>query len=546
MIQLSKFPLFSTVLKTYEQARRYKRVLGDKVRELDETTLTGRLLAYVSHPTEQINAPKRSESKIERIKKSIESLDTGGKASKHHFLQTVDEQCTRELKQMSTLCIFDVLHALTKKIPNRITESEFYERSLQELAARLPYLSKNEVIQYIFYMGLKKKNNSNNQILKKCLNKLSKSGLSTLTAEDLCVICNSTFKTTTKINDQFLSTVIAYIQNNLHLFKDPALLVTYLKSIRQNRYQNEEFLSTISYTILFNKTAEHYSFSALCHILALYSDYLYYDENVLRHFCEKSIDILRHSSYTTKTEHMSIQSRLKDIKRLLWCLSNLNYTKLPASDIKDVIIPSIVQRVEAGDVEENYTSLIEIALYLWMLNYKSHELMPYFLRKTVIQPLLSTNSPIKQRLNLLLTCLFYEDKTLLKESGVYPKFNSDYDMMNQLKKRPALKKVMDNLAVISKRHDLNKFQMNCQIPGLNIIGITGYKKKIYKTAYLEILDEYTTLKNTDNSPTGPMQLKLRLLERMDEAVILIDSNEIEGMSDKDVQRVLLEEIEFVC
>lgn len=117
--------------------------------------------------------------------------------------------------------------------------------------------------------------------------------------------------------------------------------------------------------------------------------------------------------------------------------------------------------------------------------------------------------------------MFYEEKKLLREIGTYPKTNVDYNMTTQFEKRPLLQKVTTNLKDISRTHELNKFEVDCQVPGINIIGITGYKKNIYKSIYIEVLDDYTTLKNTKSLPTGLMQLKLRLLEHSNEAVILV-------------------------
>lgn len=402
LFTLHQFSKCLTVTKVSNkfQIRKYKTILGDKVTELGEKTLTGRLLMYfnnfngttnqVKEPTtkfEQINfnALNFKHCNIEEIKSSIKYLDISQNFSKLRLLQTLDKECSKRLRHMKTTDIFEILHIFMNKLPNRIIELNFYNVSLLELCNRLQYLNKNEIVQYIFYIGLRKKDSRCHEVVRECLNHLSKSGLDKLTTEDLCVICNSTFKTTTRINEEFLSKIITYIHSNLELFNDPAFFITFLKSIRHNRYQNEELLSTMTCTIFFNNTLKHYSFSALCHILAIYSDYLYYDENILNVFAQKCISLLKCSHYKTKKEHMSAQPRLKDIKRLLWCLSNLNYNGLEISDIKNVIIPSILQRVEQGDVEDNFSTLIEISLYLWMLNYRAFELLPYFLNKNIIE-----------------------------------------------------------------------------------------------------------------------------------------------------------------
>lgn len=116
--------------------------------------------------------------------------------------------------------------------------------------------------------------------------------------------------------------------------------------------------------------------------------------------------------------------------------------------------------------------------------------------------------------------MFYEDKKLYNTIRLSP-FRSEYDMSFQIKKRPMLQEILKNLKTIATKHDINKFDLNCQIPGLNIIGITGYSNTIHKVVHIELLDQYTTMKNTDNEPTGLMQLKLRLLEKFDEALIVV-------------------------
>lgn len=131
----------------------------------------------------------------------------------------------------------------------------------------------------------------------------------------------------------------------------------------------------------------------------------------------------------------------------------------------------------------------------------------------------------KAQINLLSSCIFYEDKELYKKYSLSP-FQDNYNISFQIRKRPLLNKIMCNLKQIAKKHDVNKFELNCQIPGLNIVGITGYKNNIYKVVHIEVLDEYTTLKNVESMPTGLMQLKLRLLEKFDEALIVVGNKKI--------------------
>lgn len=90
-----------------------------------------------------------------------------------------------------------------------------------------------------------------------------------------------------------------------------------------------------------------------------------------------------------------------------------------------------------------------------------------------------------------------------------------------MEKRPALQRVFDNLKVIPPKFEINKYALGCQVPHLNIVGITGYRKKIYKAVHFEILDNYTCLRNTDATPSGLMQLKLRIMEQFDEGIVVV-------------------------
>ncbi|KAG5871317.1 hypothetical protein JTB14_015916 [Gonioctena quinquepunctata] len=147
---------------------------------------------------------------------------------------------------------------------------------------------------------------------------------------------------------------------------------------------------------------------------------------------------------------------MKDIRRLLWCLSNLNLKNFNSTDIENVIVPNILERIEAGELKNDSFSLIEIVLYLWMLNYRTYELMPYGLSNEDISFIKESNSPTRHRLNLLLSCIFYEDRGLFREFNILPDFTTAYDMKYQLEKRPLLQRIMENLTTIGVWQNVNK------------------------------------------------------------------------------------------
>ncbi|KAJ8925933.1 hypothetical protein NQ315_009785 [Exocentrus adspersus] len=544
-----------------------RAITGDHVTELNEETLTGRLLNYLMASktgSQSINNNKETldilksndvdhmaKCDVDQILQGFKSISKPehrlSRAEFFKSLNSLDHTLCQKLEQLSTSEILNVLHTYMDVIPNRIIEYTFYKKAMKVLYKEVCTLPKPDLIQFMFYVGLQKKSTSTHYMVKKCIKLLDEEFVEKLTGEDLCIICNTTFKTSMKINNTiFLSKVVNYLNDNLRVLKDSAFFVTLIKTLRHNRYQNEELLATISCAVFFNKTIECYSFPALCHILALYSDYLYYDEALIKAFVDRCMELLKSSDYVSKRVYLQEQPRTKDIKRLLWCLSNLNYGYLKQGDLKNVIVPSITKRMEFGEFKNDCATLIEMALYLWMLGYRNHEFIHITLTEQNVQLTRASSNPTRARLNLLLTCMYFEDRNLYNKINIHPETSAEYNMEPQLQKRELLLKVYNTLKSIPAKFEINKYTLACQAPHINIIGITGYRKKIYKAVHIELLDSYTCLKNTCGVPSGLMQLKLRIMEKGEEGIIVISADEIESMSTEELSDFLEDELDLVC
>ncbi|XP_030766286.1 uncharacterized protein LOC115890246 isoform X2 [Sitophilus oryzae] len=543
-----------------------KTIAGDRFKPLAGNTLTGRFLLYLNN-FNSIEEPAKLDScsLINTLKyhpRDVVKLETTGvvkaltllpdrkfvqnKQDYTKLLNLIDGECCDRLASQDVTGIIRLLHSFMSANPNRLTETRYFSLALDDLIKTCDKLSKNELVQVIFFIGLLKKCSKAQYMLRICLNKFNKQFINELTQEDLCIICNSTFKTSTKIkNKGLLEKVKCHISQNLFILNDPAIFVTLIKTLRHNRYQDEDLLNTITCTMFFNKTINDYSFTAISHVLALYSDYLYHHETVLKILSEESIRKLKSNQYKAKDTYLIDQPRTKDIKRFLWALSNLNY-KLAKEDIETVIIPQIVNRIKSGECENNPGSFVDIALYLWMMHYKAYNLIKHVLTKENISVMRATNPTSIRSMNLLLVCIFYEDAELYTSLNLCPDNRNNYDMNIQLQKRPLLNEIMANLKLISLENHIDKYQSQCQVPYINIIGITGYHKKVYKSINIEILDDYTCLKNTDSLPTGLMELKLRILEKCDEALITIEASDVIDCNNNELQEILKDEVSLVC
>ncbi|KAL1513784.1 hypothetical protein ABEB36_003148 [Hypothenemus hampei] len=540
-----------------------KTLTGDRVQPLTEDTLTGRFLLYLGATT----VPKEcSDVDLNVLLKSLAleivnydatlmssiltALDNRKFVHTKHefnqFLHIVDRSCCNRVEEFSIEENLNLLNAFVRAYGHKINQIQYFHLALEKLMNQRLELAKDQLVPIIFYIGLLKKSPEAPKMLRNCLKLFSENYIQDLTKEDLCIICNSTFKTGTKIaNLLLLNKIKSYINDNLSILSDPAIFVTFVKTLRHNRCQDDDILSTISCTMFFNRTLENYTFSALSHILALYADYLYFNEDVIREFTTKCLEQLKSMPYKARDSYLTEHPRGKDIKTFLWSLSNLNH-KLSREDIENVIVPQVELRRKFGEFDKDPGTLVQILLYLWMMHYKASNLIENTLTKDVVDSIKANRLPSEKSLNLLLTCIHYEDPQLYQRLNLHPEENSKYDMKFQLNKRPILKKIVGNLKSIAIKNDIDKYKVDCQVPFINIIGITGYQKKIYKTVNIEVLDDYTCLKNTDRVPTGLMQLKLRLLDRTNEGLVVIDKSEVENCEDLELHDVLNDEISLVC
>lgn len=362
-----------------------------------EETLTGRFLLYFNTdkrakitdydciPPELANILNTNHfgtlqhHNVAHIFKLLSNPKYNGTKKRYQQLKILDSLFCEKLLTLDTEDIIKLLGTFVNIEPHRVTEYEFYHMAVDRLLSDVHLLSKRHLIQLMFYISFAKQAYNSRLKLRKCLTCLHADMIKTLTAEELGIICNATMKTSTKIGKKpLLDKIHTYIQDNLAILSDTAMFVTLIKTLRHNRYQTEDLLESISCAIFFNKTFDSYSFTAKCHILALFADFYYYDEKLLDFFTETCLNEVKTSSkFTSNGDYC----RTKDIKRLLWALSTLNYQKLNLDDLRNVLIPRIVERCEMGEFRDDPGSLVEIILYLWMLNYRAKELVPYAFTK---------------------------------------------------------------------------------------------------------------------------------------------------------------------
>lgn len=553
----------STIKKVKLQCnvRNYtKTLLGDSITPLTENTLLGRMLVYLNNANDRSSSQLDGSSTVDNLihgktnilhKLNVDqianlfytanvSVLSQNKQHLRKVLDMLDVECCLRLTNMEPNNILKLLSAFMHVVPNRITEYKFYNYATDDIDRCLKVCSKQEIIKFIFYIGLQKKMRKAQVILRKCLRTVNQQYLECLTVEDLCIICNSTYRTNTKItNANLLEKVKQTLNENLSLLKDPALLITLIKTIKHNNYQDEDLLTTISCTIFFNKTLQYYTFTAICHLLSLYSEYLYYDEELFNLFIPHCIQLLQGAVFRSRTAHLTEQMRTKDIKIFLTSISRLNCT-VDCEALEKAVTSNLQQRIALNEIELDQS--IEILLCMWMLKCRPCDLLTSILTPQNVTMVYQKHPRTVQHLHLLVSAIETEDPDLFRRLHLktVPSDFVNYEL--QMKSRPLLQKIYDTL---NSSASIDRVELATQVPHLNIVGLTIFKND-QKAVNIELLDSYCCVKNQECHPNGYMQLKLRILDEDTIPVITVTENEIGHMDTVELCEFLSDEIDLMA
>ena len=378
----------------------YRRI-SDNVPALNEESFVGRIVHYLNDynktnndkvnvtPTPEIgNILKNLKAnrintlnnlKEKQIEELLLALRTPTGVINWQFrkiIDVIDDECCSRINVWDISSLLKLLNVYVQVIPCQVATNKFFHTALTHISKYIQYLNREEILQFVFYVGLPKgKSKSKQAMLKACLKQLTSNDIRTLSIEELCIICNATFRSSTKIsNGTILEKIREMLNENLYLLRDPALLVTLIKTVRHNRYQDDDLLNTLSCAIMFNRTIESYNFMTLCHVMALFVDYGFYHGTLLKLYLNECLKYLK-TDVSENWQHRPEEIRPKDITRFLWILSTLGYDD-DCGIFEEIVVPTIVRKIERGAYENDTEELINSVLYLWMLDYQAVALLP--------------------------------------------------------------------------------------------------------------------------------------------------------------------------
>lgn len=399
-------------------------------------------------------------------------------------------ECQNVVAEGGSQQIYNILDVLIHSRPHQIRQIGFFHQAILKL---LDNFRKNpqqdEFVKLCFLIGQWKKNSPGPELLNKLLDEYLDTFISSIKSIDLAIICTASFKAVVKLDSlklqQRLIKEIVDIEGDI----DSYILVAFIKTLRQNKIHSPEVIKKLE-EFKENGQLNKLSSQTLIHIFPIIADGCIASTTLIKFMISRCIETLDDTS------------RAKDIQKFLWSCSMLN-EKIDANDFQK-LEHLVMKRTDNDEYQKKFDNFVNVALSMWILNFRPEELI----KKLLLDPrlhLMGNQNRIKldSRKKLLLTCIEIEQPNWLKE------LNIESDSFNELRRAPKYL-IKPSLVLAARRHRLGHCIYVQQIKHINIAGILAVTPK--GKVHYELLDSTNTL--SDNiSPTGILQLKLRLLKK---------------------------------
>lgn len=449
------------------------------------------------------NIAKNSKELPETISKIVNENRINSENFKNK-LRAIDQRLVNSEIGKSEL--LDVLVKICEKIPGQITQLDFFSRSLKNLVDhhKISQLNKDEFVKLVFLLGLLKKDSNGRKYLLDLINSNSQL-IDELTTLDFAILCSSLFKASLKLsNPKFHQRVVQEICNSQ---LEISILVTFIKSFRQNGLKSKEVLEKIEeISKIENLDIE---FRSLVHLFAVLAEVRERNPELIKYFLDQGLKSL---------ENQERRTRMKDWAKFLFCCSHLNLQL--EENFLEWLENFIERKLNLGEFN-NFDHVVDATLSLRILGSRK------LLRRVVThKEFFLTNKEnrvkLEARMKLLMLLERIETKNVFPAQlpAPAPKFLIS----------PCLKR----LKTLLSENGYKNSSIVQQIPEIRIAGIRVQLGS--QSVNLEVLDGSNKL--SDSTPTGLFALKIKLLEEIGEKVLVLDCERNEEFLD-DIRNSLL-------
>ncbi|XP_058805992.1 uncharacterized protein LOC131672637 [Phymastichus coffea] len=449
----------------------------------------------------------RAQKTLETVYSDFKKVqNTNDEVLRNAILDDIDSKCFSIVHVLKPYQIFDLLYNFHQVYSNRIQITYFYEKAISNLveAVENRTLNDKEIIQLLFYMSFNKE-------MAQCYIgdiRPHLTDIKKLSLFEKCVVADCFIKVNVKFTPSESEEFEKIIEDQFEaLKKEPHLLIIACKAL--TLISTKEVLTFKKLTNAIVYAEEPWNFKILVNMLSLYSRALLFEPRVIDILVKEGIEALKEDLKCN-----TFQLELYDISKFIRSLSILSLT-LSSKD--KIVFKTIVEkRYEEYKKIKNLSLFVGDLLCLHVLQCWSKKVLLNSFRDYVFEPIYHNRYlwKIETRLKLLITQINLEMKIKTPKSLNRPIVTKVTPSMNVIELEEICKQLINDKIVDS-------VNIECPIEALFIPGVTlRIKDMVY---HVDILDNVSCLKNT-NVPHGYMNLKLRLLHRLQIRYILIQEN----------------------
>uniref|UniRef100_A0A1A9VE56 FAST kinase leucine-rich domain-containing protein n=1 Tax=Glossina austeni TaxID=7395 RepID=A0A1A9VE56_GLOAU len=457
-------------------------------------------------------------------------------------LNDIDSIAVKLLPQMHEDVVLRTLYAFLFLIPNWITRLDFYKAALNRLATNNEQHNEStnksleNFVQSCFYLGLSKKNVSAkanaSELLQNLLKQKLENHLDNMHTFDLAIVGNAIYKTATSINiDKFNQRVInEVLKLDIGRGQD-GILITYLKLMRFLRVRSPNVCEYLTAICKNSDSLARLQVKGQVHIFAYLTECLWDNEE-----CSKPIIELffKNLLQPRRFEFHSEAVRIKDLCTFLWCCAQMNCA-LTTEQLRHVE-NRLFDKLREGEFENYPDQLVDCCLFLWILGYKSQELLERALHtKSAAKSSKGAQPKVDNRLTVLMSASQIEQQSVTSKDLLkgFKAYDIDAKVPNYLLKSSDFD--LKELSLKWSQEDsVETAQIVCPITGINIPSIHIKARSPEDNVLVELLSESQTLQFS-KEPIAIVRLKLRLLQALNQKIAVVTTKDLsENLNIKDI------------
>lgn len=273
-------------------------------------------------------------------------------------LKWLDEKCAVSVMKWPLDLTLYVLDAWYLILGHGAFKKYYFSAVLNALNRKVKGLTKNHVIQVLYFIGLAK---LSPPFLMSCLESKLENLRSEISDVEWAIACVSFFRTSTKIKSELVLFKSCEVAKNLIKTNERFHLTSILKVLRQTRYCDTELIQMLEKYIAENYT--EFNFVECSNFLAAFAAHNVYCGDIFNSIEKHSINLifedekLLSTTEITATTHPSIHFRVKDLARLLWAMVAVGHC--PEAQTLEAIVNCIRQRLDSGEYRKQPHILLD-------------------------------------------------------------------------------------------------------------------------------------------------------------------------------------------